>query len=180
MVASAIIDPGEPSRVNMTLLLTHFSWMEFPVPIIWMNPFWIVVNFNFNQILKSTICKQTVQNLIRHRILQRLIWFFTVCRCPIKRTLGLNGLMDKLGWGWGFFLGGGGEGVFGCGVCLTQEAKRKTPKTPSPVPDQSGQAVGSGHWLPGRMQRQSSAWAPKSMLGPESTCRENLYCKDMK
>ena len=25
-------------------------------------------------------------------VLQRLIWFFTVCRCPIKRTLGLYGL----------------------------------------------------------------------------------------
>ena len=48
--------------------------------------------FQFHLIFKSTFCKQTVQNLIRRRVLWCLIWFFTVCRCPIRRTLGLNGL----------------------------------------------------------------------------------------
>ena len=32
-----------------------------------------------------------MENLIRCCVLRRLIWFFTVCRCPMKRTLGLYG-----------------------------------------------------------------------------------------
>ena len=43
---------------------------------------------NFNR----TFCKQTVETLIRCRILQHLIWVFTVCLCPTKRMLGLYGL----------------------------------------------------------------------------------------
>ena len=35
---------------------------------------------------------QTVETLIRHRDLRRLIWVGTVCLCPSKRTIGLNGL----------------------------------------------------------------------------------------
>ena len=30
------------------------------------------------------VCKQTVENLIRRRVLRRLIWFCTVCRCSTK------------------------------------------------------------------------------------------------
>ena len=39
-----------------------------------------------------------MENLIRRRVLWRLIWFCTVCRCPTKRTLGLYGLK------WDIFL----------------------------------------------------------------------------
>ena len=35
---------------------------------------------------------RTVQNLIRRRVLQRLIWFWSVNRCSIGRALGLNAL----------------------------------------------------------------------------------------
>ena len=35
---------------------------------------------------------QTVQTLIRRRVLWSLIWVYTVCQCPIYGTLGLNGL----------------------------------------------------------------------------------------
>ena len=37
--------------------------------------------------------KQTVETLIRRRIVRRLVWVSTVCICPAKRTLGLNWLM---------------------------------------------------------------------------------------
>ena len=64
----------------------------------WMNQFWISgllgSKFKFHSNFRSTPCKQTVQNLIRRcgtRRTQRLIWFCTVCRWPIKRPLGLNG-----------------------------------------------------------------------------------------
>ena len=52
--------------------------------------------FNSIQILKETsVCtKQTVEKLIRRCILLRLIWDCTVCLCPTKRTLDLNGLMS--------------------------------------------------------------------------------------
>ena len=43
---------------------------------------------NFNR----KLCKQTVETLIRPRILWHLIWVCTVCLCPTKRTLGLYGL----------------------------------------------------------------------------------------
>ena len=40
-----------------------------------------------------TICKQTVETLIKCHILWNLIRVCTVCPCPIKRTLGLYGLI---------------------------------------------------------------------------------------
>ena len=49
--------------------------------------------FYFYPNFKRNFCRQTVENLIRHCILRRLIWFCNVCRCPTKRVLGLYGLM---------------------------------------------------------------------------------------
>ena len=37
-------------------------------------------------------------NLIRRRVLRRLIWFCTVCLCPTKRTLGLYWLTSESEW----------------------------------------------------------------------------------
>ena len=37
--------------------------------------------------------KQTVETLIRRRIVRRLVWVSTVCIWPAKRTLGLKWLM---------------------------------------------------------------------------------------
>ena len=48
--------------------------------------------FSFYSDFKRNFCKQTVENLIRRRILRRLIWFCTVWRCPTKRTPGFYGL----------------------------------------------------------------------------------------
>ena len=41
-------------------------------------------------------CKQTLETLIRRRVLWRLIWICAVCLCPTKRTLGLYGLIVLL------------------------------------------------------------------------------------
>ena len=49
--------------------------------------------FHFFSNLKRNFCKQTAENLIRRSVLWRLICFCTVCRCPIKRTLCLYGLI---------------------------------------------------------------------------------------
>ena len=78
--------------------LTNLCRMEFPIDINWNSPFlflWMLggifhIYSNFNRIF----CKQTVENLIRRRLLRRLVWFFIVCRCPTKRTLGLNGILQ--------------------------------------------------------------------------------------
>ena len=51
-----------------------------------------MIYFSFIQILKETSFSKTLENLIKRRILRRLVWFCTVCRCPTKRTLGLFGL----------------------------------------------------------------------------------------
>ena len=37
-----------------------------------------------------------MENLIKRRVLRRLIWYCTVCRCSTKRTLGLYGLKTYL------------------------------------------------------------------------------------
>ena len=55
----------------------------------------LVVFFIFIQFFKRSACKQTVENLIRRRVLWRLIWFCTVCRCPTKRALGVYGLAHE-------------------------------------------------------------------------------------
>ena len=47
--------------------------------------------FSFSS-FKRKLCKQTVETLIRRRILRRLIWVCTICLCPTKRTLGIYGL----------------------------------------------------------------------------------------
>ena len=44
---------------------------------------------------KKNFWKQTVENPIRRRVLRRLIWFWTDCRCPTKWTLGLYELTDE-------------------------------------------------------------------------------------
>ena len=79
--------------------LTHLSQMEFPTLMNWTSPFPFfgllggIFHYysNFNRMFRI-ICKQIVENLIRHRILWCLIWFHTVCLCLTKRTLGLHGL----------------------------------------------------------------------------------------
>ena len=49
----------------------------------------IFIFLNFNR----TFSKQTVETLIRYRVLLGLIWFCTVYLCPTKRTLGICGLI---------------------------------------------------------------------------------------
>ena len=77
-------------------MLTHLSRMEFPTGINWSSSFpfkgFLGGNFHFYSNFNRPFSKQTVETLIRRRVLRRLIWFCTVCRCPIKRTLGLNEL----------------------------------------------------------------------------------------
>ena len=81
--------------------LTHLCKMYFPFLINWMSPFPILglmsgIFPHFYSNFKRHVCKQTVDNLIRRRVLRRLIWFCTVCQCPTKRTLGLNKLVTGL------------------------------------------------------------------------------------
>ena len=45
---------------------------------------------NFNR----TFCKQTVETLVRYRVLLGMIWVFTVYLCPTKRMVGLCGLIS--------------------------------------------------------------------------------------
>ena len=54
--------------------------------------------FHFYSNFKRNVYKQTVESLIRRRVLRRLIWFCTVCPCPTKRTLDLYGLKWLFGW----------------------------------------------------------------------------------
>ena len=71
--------------------------MEFSSLINWTSQFpfeWLLTgSFHFYLNVDRTSCKQTVETLIRRRIVRRLVWVSTVCICPTKRTLGLNWLM---------------------------------------------------------------------------------------
>ena len=69
--------------------LTHLSRMEFLTDINWTSLFPIlgllVKFFHLYSKFKRNFCLKTVENLIRCRILLRLMWFCTVCRCPTKK-----------------------------------------------------------------------------------------------
>ena len=71
--------------------LTHICLMDYSILISWTSPFPILgapgVIFYFYFILDSNFWNQTVQNLIRGRVLRRLIWIYTVCLGPQKGTL---------------------------------------------------------------------------------------------
>ena len=45
--------------------------------------------FHFHSNSNRTLCKETVETLIRRRVQWRLIWECIVCLCPTKRMLGL-------------------------------------------------------------------------------------------
>ena len=79
--------------------LTHISLVDYSSLIYWMNPFPILgvagEPFHFYSISNRNSCKRTLKTLIRRRVLQRLIWVCTVCLCPKKGTLGLNGLIHQ-------------------------------------------------------------------------------------
>ena len=79
--------------------LTHLCRMYFPILINLTSPFPSLGLLggisNFYSKFKRNFCLQTVENLIRRRVLRRLIWFCTVYRCPTKRTLGLYWLNSR-------------------------------------------------------------------------------------
>ena len=83
----------------LSVTLTHLSRMGFLITINWRSPFPSLGVFGgiyrFYSNFNWTICKQTVETLIRRHVLRtwRLIWVCTVCLCPIKRTLSLYGLI---------------------------------------------------------------------------------------
>ena len=70
--------------------------MKFTIIINWTSPLPLegllgcIFHFYFNR----TFCKQRVETLIGRRVLWHLFWVCTVCLCPTKQTLGLNGLMQ--------------------------------------------------------------------------------------
>ena len=86
----------ESHRRHCVVSFTHLNRMEFPTVINWTSPFpfkgAMNGNFHFYSNFNRTICEQTVETLIRRRVVRRLIWICTVCQCHTKRTLGLNGL----------------------------------------------------------------------------------------
>ena len=50
--------------------------------------------FSYFPNFSCIFCKQTVKILTRHNIVRCLIWICNICPCPIKRKLGLYGLMS--------------------------------------------------------------------------------------
>ena len=81
---------------DLAYLFTHLCRMYLPILINWTGQFPILELlggiFHFNSNIKRNFSEQTVENLIRRRVLRSLIWFCAVCWCPRKRTLGLYGL----------------------------------------------------------------------------------------
>ena len=69
--------------------------MNFPITIIRMSLFQSLGElggiFHFYSNSNRTFCEQTVDTVIRRRILWRLILVSAVCLCPLKRMLGYMG-----------------------------------------------------------------------------------------
>ena len=81
------------------ICINPLSLMDLPTIIKWTNQFPILgvlgAIVHFNSKFDRTFSKHTMENLIRRRVLWRLIWVCTACLCPTKRTLCLHGLMNK-------------------------------------------------------------------------------------
>ena len=76
-------NPFKPNRIS------HCSQLDQSISVLRVVGWYF--SFFFSN-FKRNFCKQTSENLIRRRILRRLIWFCTVCWCSTKRTLGDHGL----------------------------------------------------------------------------------------
>ena len=93
---SIILQNQTKRMINVTLYLTLLSRMKLTTFINWTSPFsssgFLGVVFNSYANFNRTSCKQTVDNLIRHCSLLRLILAKTICLCPTKRTLVVYGV----------------------------------------------------------------------------------------
>ena len=82
--------------INVIISLTLLSRMKLPTFIERTSPLsssWLLgIVFHSYSNFNRTSCKQTVEILIRHCSLWRLILVCTMCLCPTKRTLGQYGL----------------------------------------------------------------------------------------
>ena len=80
--------------------LTHLSRMNFPISISRTSLFQIleVLGGIFQSYTNSnrTFCEQTVETLIRRRVLWRLIWVCAVCLCPAKNARLLARIFEYL------------------------------------------------------------------------------------
>ena len=89
-----IVNPFKRNVISCSCQLDSF------ISVLRIVGLYFFLNSNFNRIL----CKQTVETLIRLRVLQRLIWVCTVCLCPTKRTIGLYGFKTGLCYNHDLFL----------------------------------------------------------------------------
>ena len=83
--------------INVTISFTLLSRMKLPTFIKWFSLFsssrLLGVVFHSYSTFDRKSCKQTMENLIRHYSLCRLILACTICLCPTKRMLALFGLI---------------------------------------------------------------------------------------
>ena len=70
--------------------ISHYYQLDQFISALRLNCYFVF--FIFIKKSNRTFCNQTVETLIRRRRTRRLIWVFTVCLCPTKSTLSLNGL----------------------------------------------------------------------------------------
>ena len=79
------LNPFKPNRVSHCYQLEQSIFVSIDVG--WYFSFYS----NFNR----TFCKQTVETMIRRRILWHLVWNCIVCLRPTKRTLGFYGSIES-------------------------------------------------------------------------------------
>ena len=78
------INPFKPNGIS------HYYQLDQFISVLRVVMLGGILHLNSNS--DRTFCKQTVETLIRRRVLRRLIWVCTVCLCPTKRTLVLYGV----------------------------------------------------------------------------------------
>ena len=79
------LNPFKPNEVSHCYQLEQSIFVSIDVG-------W---HFSFYSNFNRTFCKQTVETLVRRRILWRLVWICIVCLRPTKRTLGFYGSKES-------------------------------------------------------------------------------------
>ena len=94
-LVNSLTETKRKSITGYRYSIYHLFLINLTSPFPWLQLDGI---FHFYSNLDRTVCKQTVETLIRRCIVWRLIWVCTVCRCPTKWMLGLYGLMYMPGY----------------------------------------------------------------------------------
>ena len=89
-ISPTMVAKGCPVHIVVLIEWLYYTNFQSVIKEQTLNNSIVIVAF-----IIDTFCilLQSVQTLIRRRVLRRLIWVYTVCQCPFYGTLGINELI---------------------------------------------------------------------------------------